>query len=234
MRIFVINLDKAKDRWDHYKDLGEDKGRFTRWSATDYNDLKEDHPIFKDMVSYWNIDPKEHRAKCGCYLSHTNIYRYICQNHLYDTLILEDDAELIGEIPDTSQLPQDGFSYLGGSTSHLKLTDGPMKVDFEEGINPIKHNEYRMLCCLAIYIPNPRVALKMLQACEKMEGRRPRAIDTMLRDALISQYVSYPATFVERPNESQIRSKKRDFCNSKYERVSAKRVLEEIEERITE
>ena len=216
MRIFVINLDKAKDRWEHYKDLNEDKERFTRWSATDYNDLNEQHPIFKDMVSYWNIDPKEHKAKCACYLSHTNVYRYIIQNHLYDTLVLEDDAELIGEIPDN--LPQDGFTYLGGFTSNLKLTDGPKKVEFEEGINEIKHNEYRMLCCLAIYIPNPRVALKMLQACEKMEGRRPRAVDTMLRDALISQYVYYPAPVIERKCESNIRRGSRNkFCNEYYE-----------------
>jgi len=212
MRIFVINLDKAKDRWEHYKD----DERFTRWSATDYNDLNEQHPIFKDMVSYWNIDPKEHKAKCACYLSHTNVYRYIIQNHLYDTLVLEDDAELIGEIPDN--LPQDGFTYLGGFTSNLKLTDGPMKVEFEDGINEIKHNEYRMLCCLAIYIPNPRVALKMLQACEKMEGRRPRAVDTMIRDALISQYVYYPAPVIERKCESTIRRGSRNkFCNQYYE-----------------
>ena len=228
MKIFVINLDRAKDRWEHFKD----DERFTRWSATDYNDLKEDTPIFKDMVSYWNIDPKCHRAKCACYLSHTNVYRYIVQNHLYDTIILEDDAELVGEIPDVSELPKDGFTYLAGSTSHLKLTEGPKKVEFEDGINPIKHNEYRMLTTVAIYIPNPKVALKMLQSCEKKKGkeakRRPRAIDTMIRDALTLQYVSYPATFVERPDESQIRSNKKDFCNSKYERVSAKRVLEEI------
>jgi hypothetical protein len=212
MRIFVINLDRATDRWSHYKD----DERFTRWSATDYNDLKEDNPIFKDMVSYWNIDPKEHKAKCACYLSHTNVYRYIVQNHLFDTLILEDDAELVGELPDN--LPQDGFTYLGGFSSHLKLTSGPMKVDFEDGINPIKHNEYRMLCCLAIYIPNPRVALKMLQACEKMNGRRPRAVDTMLRDALISQYVYYPAPIIERKCNSTIRRGSRNkFCNESYE-----------------
>jgi len=212
MRIFVINLDRATDRWSHFKD----DERFTRWSATDYNDLKEDNPIFKDMVSYWNIDPKEHKAKCACYLSHTNVYRYIVQNHLFDTLILEDDAELVGELPDN--LPQDGFTYLGGFSSHLKLTSGPMKVDFEDGINPIKHNEYRMLCCLAIYIPNPRVALKMLQACEKMNGRRPRAVDTMLRDALISQYVYYPAPIIERKCNSTIRRGSRNkFCNESYE-----------------
>jgi len=212
MKTFVINLDHATDRWEHYKD----DARFTRWSATDYNDLKEDHPIFKDMVSYWNIDPKEHKAKCACYLSHTNVYRYIIQNHLYDTLILEDDAELVGDIPDN--LPQDGFTYLGGFSSHLKLTDGPMKVEFEDGINEIKHNEYRMICCLAIYIPNPRVALKMLQACEKMKGRRPRAVDTMIRDAMISQYVYYPAPVIERKCESTIRRGSRNkYCNEFYE-----------------
>ncbi len=217
MRIFVINLDRAKDRWEHFKDLGEDKERFTRWSATDYNDLKEDTPIFKEMVSYWNIDPKEHKAKCACYLSHTNVYRYIVQNHLYDTIILEDDAELVGEIPE--DLPQDGFTYLGGFSSHLKLTEGPMKVEFEDGINPIKHNEYRMLCCLAIYIPNPKVALKMLQACENREKKkRPRAIDTMLRDALTLQYVYYPAPVIERKCESTIRKGSRNkYCNEFYE-----------------
>jgi len=214
MRIFVVNLDRATDRWEHYKD----DERFTRWSATDYNDLSDNHPIFKDMVSFWNIDPNEHKAKCACYLSHTNVYRYIVQNHLFDTLILEDDAELIGEIPE--DLPQDGFTYLGGFSSHLRLTDGPMKVDFEDGINPIKHNQYRMLCCLAIYIPNPKVALKMLQACEKTKGkekRRPRAVDTMIRDALISQYVYYPAPVIERNIPSQIRKKKPKHCNKFYE-----------------
>ena len=213
MRIFVINLDRAKDRWEYYKD----DQRFKRWSATDYNDLNDKHPIFKEMVSYWNIDPKEHKAKCGCYLSHTNVYRYIVQNHLYDTLVIEDDAELVGEIPE--DLPQDGFTYLGGFTSNLKLTEGRMKVEFEDGINPIKHNEYRMLCCLAIYIPNPRVALKMLQACENREKKkRPRAIDTMLRDALISQYVYYPAPVIERKCESTIRKGSRNkFCNEFYE-----------------
>ncbi len=213
MRIFVINLDRAKDRWEHFKD----DERFTRWSATDYNDLKEDAPIFKDMVSYWNIDPKEHKAKCACYLSHTNVYRYIVQNHLYDTLILEDDAELVGEIPE--DLPQDGFTYLGGFSSHLKLTEGPMKVEFEDGINKIKHNEYRMLTTVAIYIPNPKVALKMLQACENREKKkRPRAVDTMLRDALISQYVFFPAPVIERKCESTIRKSSRNkYCTEFYE-----------------
>ena len=37
MKIFVVNLDSAKDRWEKYKD----DNRFTRWSAWHYDDLRE-------------------------------------------------------------------------------------------------------------------------------------------------------------------------------------------------
>ena len=93
------------------------------------------------------------------------------------------------------------------------------KAQVKDGINKIKHNEYRMLTTVAIYIPNPRVALKMLQACENREKKkRPRAIDTMLRDAFTSQYVYYPAPVIERKCESTIRKGSRNkFCNEFYE-----------------
>jgi hypothetical protein len=228
MKIFVINLDKAEDRWAHYKD----DVRYTRWSATSIDDLSHDHPIYENMVSYWNVDPREHKAKCCCYLSHTRLWRYIVTNKINDVLILEDDAHLINPIPDSSTLPQDGFTYLGGLTYNKKLTAGPLPVEFDEGITKIDHSEYRLLMCLAIYIPHWTIAFKMLQSVE--ERGRPRAIDTMILHTKRHQYVSFPSSFVERPDPSQIRASKTKFSNSKYERVSAKRVLEEIEEGVTE
>ena len=211
MKIFVINLDSAKDRWEHYKH----DGRYTRWSATSVDELRDDHPIFKDMVSMWNIDPDEHNAKCACYMSHTRLWKYIVDNHLEDVLILEDDAELVNPIPDSSELPKDGFTFLGGFTSNLRMTDGAKKVEFEEGINTIDHSKYRMLMCLAIYIPHWSVAHKMLQSA-KNRGR-PRAIDTMIRHTCRKQFVSYPASFIERDNPSQIRKKKVKHSNQFYE-----------------
>ena len=223
MKIFVINLDTATGRWKNY----EDDVRYTRWSATHYDDLSYDHPIFKEMVSMWNIDPKEHKAKCACYLSHTRLWRYIVTNKINDVLILEDDAHLVNEIPDSSDLPQDGFTYLGGLSYNNKLTDGPLTIDFDEGINKVDHTKYRMLMCLAIYLPRWEVAFKMLQSVE--ERGRPRAVDTMLRETRrYNLYVNYPASFVERPDPSQIRASKSKFSNSHYERVSAKDVLFEI------
>lgn len=222
MKIFVINLDKATDRWANYKD---DK-RYTRWSATSVDELRDDHPIFKDMVSMWNIDHQEHNCKCACYMSHTMLWQYIVANKINDVLILEDDAYLIGEIPDTSDLPQDGFTYLGGLSYHKRLTDGPLKIEFQDGINKIDHKKYRMLMCLALYIPHHSVAFKMLQAAR--ERGRPRAIDTMILHTKRNQYVWSPAPFVERPDPSQIRAKKNQFSNTKYERVCGKKVLDEI------
>ena len=211
MKIFVINLDSAEDRWSHY----ENDERYTRWSATSVDDLRDDHPIFKDMVSMWNIDPNEHNCKCACYMSHTMLWKYIITNHLEDVLILEDDAKLVNPIPDTCDLPQDGFTYLGGFTSHLRLTDGPKKVEFKEGINTIDHADYRMLMMMAYYIPHWSVAHKMLQSVT--ERGRPRAIDTMVRHTHRKQYVSYPASFIERDDPSQIRKKKRKHSNEFYE-----------------
>ena len=63
-KIFVINLDSATDRWSHYKD---DK-RYTRWSATSIDDIPLKHEIWKKMISMWNIQPREHSAKCAAYL----------------------------------------------------------------------------------------------------------------------------------------------------------------------
>ena len=217
MRTFVINLDSATDRWAKYKD----DLTYERWSATDVNDLSVNEPLYEKMISYHNIDPAQHRCKCACFLSHTCIWRYIVMNKMNDILILEDDAIKVNDIPD--DLPQDGFTFLGGFTSHKKITDGPKKIDFEDGIHEIDHAEYKMIMCLAIYIPKWEVAYKMLQAAEGPE--RCRAIDTMIYKAHVPQYVSYPASFVEEPIASQIRSGKNKFSNSKYEWLTRKQLL---------
>jgi len=214
MKIFVVNLDSATDRWKQY----ENDDRFTRWSAWTADDLSVNDPIFDDMVSMWNIGPKEHRAKCACYISHTRLWEYIVKNKIYDVLIIEDDAELVGELPDSSELPQDGFTYLGGFTSSLRMTEGAVKVDFQgQGVHKIQHDKYRMLMMLAIYIPTPLIAFKMLQAVK--ERGRPRAIDTMIRNTNRIQYLYYPAPFIEKDYPSQIRKKKKKHSNQFYEWV---------------
>ena len=221
-KIFVVNLDKATDRWKHYE--GDD--RFTRWSATSKEDLSVNDPVLKRMISYYNIDRDEHINKCCCYISHRDLYRHIVANKLNKVLILEDDAQQVNELPHPDDLPDDGFCYLGGFSNHLQMVKGPLKVEFKEGVNQIKHDEYRMICCLAIYIPNWQTARRMYDSLDY--NGRCRAVDTMIRNSFCPQYVNYPASFVERPEQSQIRKNKRKFSNSKYEHVNAKKIMEEI------
>jgi len=92
--IFVVNLDSSKDRMKYYQ-----HEKFTRWRATHWKDLDEDHPIFKKMISYHNVQSSQHGGKCGCYLSHQKLYQHIIDNSLHDVLIIEDDAMLVNPIP---------------------------------------------------------------------------------------------------------------------------------------
>ena len=68
-RKYVVNLDRCLDRMESFDDS------YTRWSATDYRDLQDKHPIFDRMISYHSIrNTNQHKAKCGCFLSHTYLY----------------------------------------------------------------------------------------------------------------------------------------------------------------
>ena len=210
MKIFVINMEGATDRWSHYKSK-----EYNRWLATDARDMHpEDHKI-KRMVSYYNIDPKEHKAKIGCLTSHLNIWRYMVMNKMDDILILEDDADRVRDIPGSSELPDDGITYFGGITWNPKITDGHKKVNFNTGINKINFDEYRVLMTMSYYIPCWQIAKEMMDHIESKS--RWRAVDIMMKDIPMPQYVLYPARFVERPVPSQIRSKKNKYSNEDYE-----------------
>jgi hypothetical protein len=219
--VFVINLDSATERWKYYENKG-----WNRWAATHYNDLDDEHPIFKQMVSMWNIPPEEHKAKCACYISHTSLWEHIIKNDLKNVLVLEDDAYQINELPNIDDLPNDSLTYFGGITYNKRLTDGPLPVDLDEGLNKIDYTQYRMIMLLSYFIPNRRVAYKMLQSAK--ERGRPRAIDVMVKFSHINHYLYYPAIFVEKPMQSQIRNKKVRFSDSQYNSVKSQDVCQEI------
>jgi len=210
MKTFVINLDHATDRWEHYKDKG-----CKRWSATNFDEIKVNDPLIPKLISYYNISMKEHLCKIGCIKSHTGLWRYIVQNKLNDILILEDDAELVGEIPDSSKLPQDGFTYLGGLTFNKIITQGPKKVQLNEGVNHVNNEDFRMIMLVAYYIPHYSIAEKMLNTFDEKE--RFRMVDTMIYKTKTNQYLYYPAPFIERNIPSQIRKKKPKHSNIYYE-----------------
>ena len=123
MRIFHINLDNDKSRHDLISKTIPDS---QRWKATHYNELDDEDEIFNKMVSMPNIrQTNQHKAKCGCFLSHYHLLKHIVEKHYDKVLILEDDVEQVNPLP--KNLPE-GFTYLGGCFYHPKITKGPKRV----------------------------------------------------------------------------------------------------------
>ena len=215
-RKYVINLDRCLDRMESFDDS------YTRWSATDYRDLQDKHPIFDRMISYHSIrNTNQHKAKCGCFLSHTNIWRYIVTNKLNNTLIVEDDAEQVNDYAEGGigdlQLPTDSFTYLGGFFHNKKMTDNTkINIESKEGINLLDKEKYRILMTLAYFIPTWEIAEKMLEAVNK---DRVRAIDVMMYNIDLPIYYHYPAIYIEKDIPSTIRKGKTKHSNEYYQWV---------------
>jgi GR25 family glycosyltransferase involved in LPS biosynthesis len=207
MKTFVINLDKCKDRMANFNN---DE---IRWSATSYDEVSE---YYSDkMISYYNISSKEHLCKTGCFLSHIMLWQYISDNKIDNVLILEDDAEKVNDISDL-QLPQDGITYLGGWLHQLKMTDNtPVQHDSVNGINELDKTKMRMLCTLSYYIPKWQVAKQMLDYLNQL--KRWRAIDVSIHNIPIENYYVYPAIYIEKDLQSNIRKIKKKHPNEYYE-----------------
>tara|TARA_R110002126_G_scaffold722_6_gene4598 strand:+ start:5328 stop:6695 length:1368 start_codon:yes stop_codon:yes gene_type:complete len=197
MKKFVINLERCLERMDNFDDT------YSRWVANDCLDLDDNDDILKRMISMHNINPYEHKAKCACLLSHTNLWKYIVENKLNDILIVEDDAEQINHFPDFSDV--NDFTYVGGFLTK-KMTDGAVKVDsFDDGFNDIPV-DHKFLTTLSYYIPTWEIAEQLI--VDITSQKRFRAIDVMLNKVSIKRNLYYPALFIERDLQSQIRPTK--------------------------
>ncbi len=194
MNKFVINLDRCQDRMKYF-----DKS-FKRWSAVDGNDLKDDNPVLSMMISYHNIDPKQHRAKVGCFISHINLLKHIVENKLNNVIILEDDAEMVNPLP--NPLPEE-FTYLGGFFCGKKFSD--VEVPHRAGIWDVPLDS-KLLTTLSYYIPQWEAAKFIYDSI--MSQKRYRAIDVMLNNIHFTKCYVYPACYIERPLVSTIRDDK--------------------------
>lgn len=211
MRTFVINLDTAVDRWKHYEDTD-----YHRWRATPYQEVSEEDS--DRMLSYWNISKRNHLCKVACLKSHYSLWEHIVKHRINNVIILEDDALLKNKI-NLSDIKTDGITYLGGATYTPKMTGGFINCSFNKQITKIDFDKFRVLQTFAYYIPNYSVADKLIKMIDSK--KRFRAVDVMLGEIKnnneLNAYISYPASFIERPNNSQIQSKNRvKYANEFY------------------
>ncbi len=215
MKKFVINLERCIERMDNFDDS------YTRWVATDYKDLDDDDDIYKRMISMWNINPNEHKAKCGCLLSHINLWKHIVEHKLNDIIIVEDDALQVNHLPETLG---DKFLYLGGFFTK-KLTDGAVEVELTKGINNIPDN-HKVLTTLSYYIPTWEIAEQLI--VDITSQKRFRAIDIMLNKVSVEREIYYPAIYIERDLQSTIRPSKTKHPTEYYQFSRKKDIIKYV------
>ena len=198
---FFLNLDRSPDRRKNFDDS------WTRFKAVDGKEFHSDEPILKRMVSMWNINESEHRAKCGCFQTHYNMLCHIRNNKLNRVIVVEDDALQVNEIEEDVLSQCKTFTYLGGYFAHIRMFDGALITgEFPgsyDGLNQLDKTEMRILMTLAYYIPHWTIARDIIDYIDSKA--RVRAIDVMLFDIVKVPFdYIYPALFIEDTCETTI------------------------------
>jgi len=209
-RKFYINLLRSPERTEKFDDT------WTRAPAVDWKNLDDEHHMYSRMISMWNLNPSEHKAKTACWLSHYNLLRKISDQRLMRCIVVEDDAEQMNEIPQDPRELGNEFCYLGGYFSHLKMTKGALKetVPSLRGLNHLNRESHRMLTTVAYYIPHYQIATNIIEYLDSLP--RVRAIDVMAHSFPVPMNYVYPAIFVEGHSQSTIREKKTKHGNTDY------------------
>jgi hypothetical protein len=212
--LFFLNLEQDKVRRGYWSPPWQ------RFRAIHHSEMVDEDPLFQKMVSYHNVGVNQHRAKCGCFLSHLRMLQLIVEKKLNRVIVCEDDAKLVHPLPTPEDLPDDRLTYLGGFITNKQITK-KMEVppNHQPGVN-ILEPHYRMIMLLSYYIPTWEVAETILKKIlHRYISGRVRAIDIELFNALPADKVSYiyPAPFIERPGDSSIRGKKAKNSTDIYE-----------------
>jgi GR25 family glycosyltransferase involved in LPS biosynthesis len=198
MNVFYINLDSQVQRNQKFEGKG-----YTRCKAIERSEVSPE--VDKRMKSMWNYPRQSHLGRCGCFLSHLQLYKWIVKGKVNDVLVLEDDAVEVEDINEVGiHYAIDGITYVGGFFHHTKMMDNSAVIhDSKVGLNKV--GDFRILMTMSYIIPNWGVAQQLI---DYIEGEsRWKAIDIMLSDAPIQKHYQYPALFEEEGSESSIHTK---------------------------
>jgi GR25 family glycosyltransferase involved in LPS biosynthesis len=203
-RKFYINLVDDYKRRVKFLD-----GTWHRWDACSREEVPDE--LDKKMISMHNYPRQAHLGRCGCMMSHYELYVYIVENQLNNCLICEDDAVQVKDLP--TEYPTDGITYVGGFLHPKKMmSKEKVNIKSKEGINYV-NLKYRVLMTMSYIIPTWEVAKEILELIDMKT--RYRAIDIMLGNMAINKYYEFPACFIEEGSDSTI-AKKQKRSNEFY------------------
>jgi len=124
--VWVINLEKRKDRWDTSTQRLEALGIHPkRWLATDATD--------KEFIDYYKKipEPKRSASEIACYKSHVKLWEYLYMTGIEDAIIFEDDIIFPPQVTKETIMnvinESSGFNiiFLGHCYSNLSTFEQP-------------------------------------------------------------------------------------------------------------
>ncbi|MDR3182665.1 MAG: glycosyltransferase family 25 protein, partial [Planctomycetaceae bacterium] len=90
---YIINLDRAKDRWDEVSGRFQSVGfNVIRVPAVDGRELRFPHPDFAQRRYFWLYGRPPVGAKIACFLSHIKALKTFLESDAQHALICEDDV----------------------------------------------------------------------------------------------------------------------------------------------
>lgn len=133
--VYVVNLDHATDRLNRISGQLKRQGvPFRRWRATPGDELEVERFGKADLADgiFVRGFRKWSRNEAACGVSHIRLLQHIASSSKPWSLVLEDDAEIIGDIPKRASdlgLPEDADLVLVNERSKGDdLSQGPYQV----------------------------------------------------------------------------------------------------------
>jgi len=147
MKLYVINLERSKDRLDHITAVFEDQGLdFERMPAVDGRALPEE--TYRQLTSVSNWPLQLTRTEVGCLLSHRACLRLIAEGSDAYGAVFEDDIVLSARaklfLKDGSWIPA-GVDIIKIDTAEIACMTGKVSARLQAGyrLAPLLSKHYR-------------------------------------------------------------------------------------------
>jgi len=196
----VIVISAYPERRTKYDD------RYEIFEAYTPKDITQE--VYDNYYFRYNAKPLYRKKVISCAESHKKVLQKIIDEDLKRTIIIEDDAVLdFDRLDECNYLNE--FTYIGGDITSLTLGKSntfrkelkeDIRKSLNEGINIIDKKSWRVAHACGYYIPDKKVAQRILDSIPVYKLNR--AIDKeymeLQKQGLIQQFI-YPAivTLVE-------------------------------------
>lgn len=186
--VFVITINN--NRFEKYKN----NKIYKKWNGVIGKNLDSEF-VDNTYITMWNASKNHKHNVAGCSESHLSLMKYIIDNNINKTIILEDDAILdIDRLKELDNI--NDFCYIGGRLQPPILSN-KLNVDkslFINGLNKIDNNIFTISGGHGYYFPTAEITKKIYNNI--MNKSKRRIIDgefRILQKKKIINYFIYPA-----------------------------------------